>query len=199
MQVPKKILLASRNKNKLEEMRAIFKLLSGENIDLFLLNDLNIEGDVIEDGHTFEENANKKALFFYKKAVMPTLADDSGLEVEYLNGEPGIYSKRFGKDDSERITKLLTLLEDVPENKRKARFVCSMVLYFDNDKYIKAVGYCEGYISNKPAGNNGFGYDPVFFIPDKNKTMAELSFEEKNRISHRAESLRNLFEKLGKY
>jgi XTP/dITP diphosphohydrolase len=124
-----------------------------------------------------------------------TLADDSGLEVDYLNGAPGIYSARFfgaGATDEANNRKLLSLLEGIPEEKRTARFVCQMVLYLPEGTWIETEGFCPGIIARAPRGEHGFGYDPVFYLPEFNKTMAELPLEEKNRISHRTQALREI-------
>lgn len=186
-----KMIFATNNIHKAKELRS---LLTGHNIDLLTLNDFPNIKDIKETGSTFTENAVIKAEKVYNIVKLPTLADDSGLEVEYLNNRPGIYSKRYaGKnaDDKDRIYKLLKELKDVPPHKRKARFVCSMVLK-DKKNIFKVIGACNGYISEKSAGTNGFGYDPIFFLPDLNKTMAQLNPAQKNTISHRANALKQI-------
>ena len=153
---------------------------------------MNIE----EDGDSFKENALKKARVSAKETNLLTLADDSGLEVDYLDGKPGIYSARFSGEnatDEENNKKLLEKLEGVGEEKRTARFRCVMAIYDpSNDYYKTADGSCEGRILNSPRGEHGFGYDPLFYVEDKGKTMAELVPEIKNKISHRANALEKM-------
>lgn len=189
------MIFATNNIHKAKELRS---LLANHNmnqeIHLVTLNDLPNIKDIKETGSFFTENAMIKAEKVYNLTKLPTLADDSGLEVEYLNNRPGIYSKRYaGKkaDDKDRINKLLKELKNVHPYKRKARFVCSMVLK-DKKNIFKVIGFCNGYIAQKSAGTNGFGYDPIFFLPDLNKTMAQLSPAQKNTISHRANALKQI-------
>ena len=157
-----------------------------------------------EKGSTFLENALEKASYYAKRFNILTLSEDSGLEVEALSGAPGIHSSRFAGDkatDEENIKKLLKLLEGVPFEKRKARFVCAIVVYHPSGKWISAEGEWQGYIAEEPRGTQGFGYDPVFLVPEYNleKTAAELSKEEKNRISHRAKAIRAIISKLKEF
>lgn len=189
-----KIVIATRNQGKLREIKEAFKDLSGLDIlslcDFDELKDLKVK----EDGATFEENAYKKALAVTMRTGLPALADDSGLEVDALGGKPGVRSARFGGDnitDAQRNEKLLALLSNVPFKERTARFKCVLVLVVppDLEKYV-ATGVCEGIIAEKPRGKGGFGYDPIFYLPAYNKTLAELSVEEKNLISHRGKALR---------
>ena len=176
----KKIVFASRNAGKIKEVSDI---LSG--IDILSLDDIGFKGDIKETGKTFEENSELKADAVFNFCGMPTLADDSGLEVEALDNRPGIYSARYADSNEERVKKLLSELSGVSSDKRAARFVCSMTLVINSDEAYFVSGICEGNISLSPAGSNGFGYDPVF-IPDGFKnTMAELPAETKNSISHR--------------
>jgi XTP/dITP diphosphohydrolase len=151
-------------------------------------------GDIEETGSTFTDNALIKARHVCHGTGLPALADDSGLVVDALNGEPGVYSARYGnkKTDEERYMLLLQKMKNVPDDKRQARFVCVMALAFpDGREYIEE-GVCEGIIAEEPAGDNGFGYDPVFFIPELGKTMAQLPLDVKNAISHRARALQKV-------
>lgn len=179
-----KIVLATSNPHKVEEINAITKDFGIE----FVLPPGGF--DPIEDGKTFEENALIKANEASELTNMPTLADDSGLCVEALNGLPGIHSARYAGTQAEKIEKLLNELKDVPLEKRGAKFVCAMVL-LDKDGSIlfSDRGECFGQIGFEAKGKNGFGYDPIFIINGSNLTMAELSEDEKNRISHRAIAL----------
>jgi XTP/dITP diphosphohydrolase len=156
------------------------------------LNDFPNLPEIIEDGASFLENALKKARTISHHLNLPVLADDSGLVVDYLKGAPGIYSARFSgpsATDQKNNEKLLTLLEGVPEEKRRACFVCVLVFYAPSDQWIQTEGTCEGRIALAPEGDQGFGYDPVFYLPEFGKTMAQLPLETKNRISHRARAL----------
>lgn len=190
------VILASRNAGKIEEftilLRGLVKKMSS-------LCDLDTVYDVIENGDTYLENALKKALHISLLMNKTCLADDSGLEVETLDGRPGIFSSRFAGEkssDEENISKLLSQLIDKPN--KKARFVCSLALVFPGGRQLTAEGQCEGIILDKPRGTRGFGYDPVFFLEDLNKTMAELTLDEKNQISHRARAVGELKKRLCK-
>jgi len=181
----KKIVLATGNKDKIKEIN---DLLTGTNIEAIPVSDVfNPE----ETGTTFEENAYIKAFEAAKIHKIPALADDSGLVVDALNGAPGIYSSRYAQDTASRIKRVLDEMKDVPYEKRTARFVCSMVVVDPEGNILKScTGKCEGKIITELRGEQGFGYDPIFFIPELNRTMAELTMEEKNRISHRSNALR---------
>ena len=192
----KQIVLASKNKGKVSEIAEILKAI---NIKVVSMEDVGFDEDIKETGSTFEENALIKAKTIYNKLRCPVLADDSGLEVEYLANAPGVFSARFAENDDKRIQKLLYLLDGVSESKRKARFVCSMVLVINDDEVIITKGTVEGYIAKERQGDNGFGYDPIFYVPQYKKTMAQLETEIKNQISHRAKALQNLVEQLEKY
>ena len=199
MDLSKGILIASSNKGKIKEITHILDGIKG--IRLVLLSEIHKHGfDVEEHGKTFQDNALIKARAYAEKFGYVALADDSGLEVEYLNGAPGINSARYAGEnatDEERVKKLIGELKDVPATKRKARFKCVVCLYdpISGDK-IFAEGVCAGLITNAPSGNNGFGYDPIF-VPDGYKcTMAELLPEQKNSISHRGRALQELKENL---
>lgn len=183
----KQIVLATQNPHKVEEMKAIF---SGLEIEFLSLADFENIEPAVEDGITFKENAIKKARHVALQAKKYTLADDSGLEVEALGGRPGIYSSRYAPDNPGRIRRLLSEMEEVPDEKRAARFVCCMALSDPEGKVTTETGYCHGVIAYEPAGTGGFGYDPIFYLPGINKTMAQLTPEEKNQISHRSEAAR---------
>lgn len=188
----KEIVIASRNKGKLREFSSI---LVGSGITIRSLNDFEGIEDVIEDGNSFEENARKKAEVISQIINLPVLADDSGLVVDALDGEPGIYSARFAgeeKDDKKNNEKLLICLEDLELEQRTARFVCVLALAFPESDTIIVKGTCEGLINYEPKGNNGFGYDPLFYLPEYKQTMAELNPELKNKISHRSKALKEL-------
>lgn len=183
--------LASKNPNKLREMAAI---LEKSGVRLRLQSELGIDIDVEENGKTFEENAIIKAEAVAKAAGLPAIADDSGLAVDALDGAPGIYSARYGgdacKNDKERYELLLKNLEGVPDEKRTARFVCVIAAVWPDGKRVCAHGSCEGIILRRPGRDNGFGYDPVFYVPSEGCTFSEMAPERKNEISHRANALR---------
>ena len=189
--------LASKNRHKLQEMSAI---LERYGIELKLQSEMNVDIDVEETGTTFEENAFLKAEAVMQATGLPAIADDSGLEVDALGGEPGIYSARYGGDacanDVERYEFLLHNLEDVPEEQRTGRFVCVIAAVYPDGRRISAYGCCEGVITREPSGEGGFGYDPVFYVPGDGCTFSEMSAERKNEISHRANALRVFQEKL---
>lgn len=185
-----KIVLATGNKGKLREFRGLLEGVFG---NIVSLNDLESPPEVTEDGETFGENALKKARAISAYSGIPALADDSGLEVEALGGRPGVHSARYAGEsatDRENIEKLLSQLQGI-EN-RKARFVCSLALVMPDGKETVVSGRCEGFIIDEPRGKGGFGYDPVFFLPEYNKTMAEIPAELKNKISHRARACESL-------
>lgn len=192
----KEIIIASKNKGKISE---ICKILEPMNIKVLSMADIGFNEDIEETGTTFEENALIKARAISKMSGKVVLADDSGLEVEYLDNAPGVFSARFEKTDDKRIQKLLTLLEKVPEEKRKARFVSVMVLFIDDDKQIIARGEVSGYIAKERSGDNGFGYDPIFYVPEYKKTMAQLASDVKNQISHRAKALEKIAREIESY
>ncbi len=185
------IVVATNNLGKIKEFQKLFsedKVLS--------LKDIGYTKEIIENGKTFQENAYIKAKEVAKSRNAIVLADDSGLEVEALNGAPGIYSARYAGDhDTEKNNALLIKNLKGIEN-RKARFVCALCLYYPDDTYILVEGECFGQITEEARGSNGFGYDPYFFIPEYSKTMAELPLETKNQISHRANALKKLKELL---
>ena len=188
-------IIASNNKNKIAEFKRILLPL---NVNVFSAKDVDVSlEDVEETGKTFEENAKIKARAFFECTHMPSIADDSGLMVDALGGEPGIYSARYageGATDKQKIEKLLGKLKDIPEEKRTAKFVTAICCLFPDKKEILVRGECVGKIAFEPVGENGFGYDPVF-IPDAKlacgRTFAQLAPAEKDKISHRGEALRN--------
>ena len=192
-----KIIIASGNEHKIEEIKSFFSDLK---IDFRALPDDKELPEVIEDGQSYRENALKKARQRSAELNEVVLADDSGLSVEYLAGAPGIRSARFGGenlDDREKYLKILSLLEGVSEQERKAAFVSVLALVDPfKEKEIVVEGRCEGIIAYQPAGDHGFGYDPIFYLPEFDKTMAEISPETKNKISHRAKALQKLKEVL---
>jgi XTP/dITP diphosphohydrolase len=172
-------------------------MLAGD-IEWVGLSDFPNVGEIEEDGKTFAENARKKAIGYAKATGLWTLADDSGLVIDALGGEPGVKSARFaGAKDKDRkvvdrknFEKVLRLLKDVPREKRSARFVCCLCLASPEEVLTETTGTLEGLIIDEPAGDNGFGYDPIFFVPKLNKTVAQLNSNEKNDISHRGQAIR---------
>ncbi len=192
-----RLLIATHNRGKLVEYE---ELLAGLPFELATLNDAGIVEDVPENGATFAENARIKALAYAPQSGLLTLADDSGLEVDALGGDPGIYSKRYagdGASDPERIALLLKKLQGVPEGKRTARFRCVIAIARPNGDLWQTEGTCEGEIAFSPRGTHGFGYDPIFYFPALGKTMAELPPAEKNKLSHRARAAKGAREVLG--
>lgn len=191
-----KLLLGTNNRSKVAEYRALLKNIPYE---LVTLGELGLKIDVTESGRTFEENAALKAVAFTAESGLLTLADDSGLEVEALGGEPGPLSARYageGAGNTERISFLLKRLEEVPREKRQARFRCVIALAGCGEKLELFSGECLGLIAFEPKGNSGFGYDPVFYLPELGKTMAELTFNEKNWLSHRGKAARKVARRL---
>ena len=186
----KKVIFATGNEGKMKEIREI---LGDLDIELLSLKDAGIHADIAEDGKTFEENAQIKARAIEKLTGEIVLADDSGLEIDYLNGEPGIYSARYmGEDTSYRIknANLIQRLEGVPDEKRTARFVCAIAAAFPDGTMKTVRAAMEGRIGYEERGENGFGYDPIFYLPEYGCSSAEISMEEKNKISHRGKALR---------
>ncbi|NPA90060.1 MAG: XTP/dITP diphosphatase [Chloroflexi bacterium] len=182
----KRLLIATHNPGKVREYRQLLRDLP---LELTYLDEVGITEEVEETGQTFLENAIQKAMGYAELSGMLTLADDSGLEVDALGGAPGVHSSRYagpGASDQERIDKLLRELEGVPEEERTARFRCVIAVATPDGRLCAAQGTVEGIITESPRGEHGFGYDPIFYLPDKGRTMAELLPEEKNRISHRA-------------
>ena len=192
-----KIVLASKNKHKLEEISRITEKFGFE---LVLQSELGIDLDVEENGTTFEENSLIKAEAVMKATGLPALADDSGICVDALNGAPGIYSARYGFDESlddwGRLHLLLKNMEDVPDGQRQAKFVCVITMITPEGKVIQARGEIHGELLREARGRNGFGYDPIFYYPPYGMTTAEMSAADKNQVSHRANALKIFNEKL---
>lgn len=195
----KRLIFATGNQDKMKEIRMI---LGDLDYEILSMKEAGISADIVEDGKTFEENAEIKASAIAKIANCLVLADDSGLEVDYMDKQPGIYSARWmGEDTSYDIKnkKIIENLEGVPDEKRTARFVCAVAAAFPDGKVITKRGTIEGIIGYEQRGENGFGYDPIFFLPEYGKTTAELSPEEKNKISHRGRALELIKKELEAY
>ena len=183
------ILIATNNLGKVKEIKDI---LNSPEIKILTMKDFPHIPKIEEDGKTYQENAFKKASKVSEYTGKICLADDSGLEIDYLKGKPGIYSSRWGNSDEERINKVLKLLKDVKKNKRNAKFVCVVVLVFPDGKIYMVKEECKGGITFHPKGEHGFGYDPIFLVPEYNKTFAELGDKVKNQISHRGKAMRRM-------
>lgn len=195
----KQIIFATGNQNKMREIREIYGDLDYE---ILSMKEAGIDVDIVEDGETFEDNALIKASAIAKECEAIVFADDSGLEIDYLNKEPGVYSARYmGEDTSYDIknANLIGRLEGVPKEQRTARFVCAIAAVFPDGSHKIVRGTIEGYIGYEPAGANGFGYDPIFYVDEYGCSTAELPPEEKNKISHRGKALRMMKEELLKY
>ena len=194
----RKILVATTNLGKIAELKAML----GDGVDWLSLSNFDNINEVVEDGLTFAENADKKALGYAKQTNCWTIADDSGLAIDALEGAPGIRSARFSGQkpdpadrtfiDHQNINKVLELLDGVPSQKRTARFTCCLALANPKKILLETTGTVEGIITESQIGQNGFGYDPIFFAPSINKTMAQLTADEKNNISHRGNAIRKL-------
>jgi len=194
----REILIATKNPGKIAELRAMLEA----DVNWLGLSDFPALAEIKEDGKTFAENARKKATGYAKATRLWTIADDSGLVVDALGGEPGVKSARFsgekpkGSDrtliDHRNIAKVLKLLEGIPKEKRTARFVCHLCLASPDKILAETQGTLEGLITEREIGENGFGYDPIFFVPHLNKTVGQLTAEEKNAISHRGNAIRKL-------
>ncbi|MCX7944021.1 MAG: RdgB/HAM1 family non-canonical purine NTP pyrophosphatase [Deltaproteobacteria bacterium] len=189
MSAQNKIIIATKNAGKLREIRHI---LNDIPFCILGMSDINIDIEIEENGNSYLENALIKAREVYKAAKNIVVSDDSGLEVDILGKRPGIFSARYANSTEERIVKLLGELRGVPFEKRRARFVCVACLLINENIYHLFQGTVEGFISFEPKGTNGFGFDPIFFVPEYNKTMAELPLEIKNKISHRAKAFSDL-------
>ena len=192
-----KFVLATQNPGKVREMSAI---LSKFDIEVISARDAGIDLEVEETGTTFAENAMLKAKAICKAANMPAIADDSGLCVNALNGGPGVYSARYGGEGLDDVGRYRLLLESMRgQTTRAAHFACAIACAFPNGKTLTAEGRCDGTIAFAPMGEGGFGYDPVFLVPEKRKTFAQLTAEEKAEISHRGKALENFVAKLATY
>ena len=192
-----KVVLASKNKHKLVE---ISKITEKFGIELVLQSELGVDIDVEETGTTFEENSFLKAEAVMKATGLPALADDSGIAVDALNGEPGIYSARYGFDDTlddwGRLELLLKNTEHVPDGERQAQFVCVITMVTPEGQTIQARGEIHGELTREARGENGFGYDPIFYYPPMGMTTAEMPSEAKNEVSHRGNALKAFYDKL---
>lgn len=192
-----KVVLASKNPHKLVE---ISKITEKFGMELVLESELGVDIEVEETGSTFEENSFIKANAVMRATGLPALADDSGIAVDALNGEPGIYSARYGFDDTlddwGRLWLLLKNTEHVPDGQRQAKFVCVITMVTPDGKTIQARGEIHGELLREPRGENGFGYDPIFYYPPMGMSTAEMSSEDKNKVSHRGAALRVFYEKL---
>ena len=197
-----KIVAATNNKHKVTELTALFENSATE---LVTLREIGFTDEIVEDGATFLENARIKAMAVHKATGLAAIADDSGLCVDALGGEPGIYSARYASEDGENSDdtknneKLLSKLDKIPENERTARFVSALCFIDADGTEVSAIGKCEGIITREARGEGGFGYDPLFFFPSFGKTFGELTAEEKNEVSHRANAVKVLKEKLCEY
>ena len=192
-----KVVLASKNPHKLVEISAILKPLD---VELVLESDLGVDVEVEETGSTFEENSFLKANAVRKATGLPALADDSGIAVDALGGAPGVHSARYGDDpaldDWGRLLLLLKNTEQVPDGQRQAQFVSVITLVYPDGRVIQARGEAHGELLREAHGEGGFGYDPIFYYPPAGKTFAELTAEEKNRVSHRARALQLFYDKM---
>jgi XTP/dITP diphosphohydrolase len=190
------LLIASNNRGKVDEFR---ELLQGSGWEIVSSRELGLEIEVDETGRTYRDNALIKAETFGAEAGMAALSDDSGLEVDALDGEPGALHHQNGwdgRDNADRIQILLNALKDVPPDRRSSRYRAVIVVVLPDGRVLEEEGTSEGFIVDQPAGSNGFGYDPVFYLPELGKTMAQLSLEEKNRISHRGLAAARMLERL---
>lgn len=188
----KEAIIATHNPGKVKEFKDI---LAPKGYDVKSLADIGFLEEIEETGHTFEENAVLKAEAVAKAVNKMVIADDSGLSVDNLGGSPGVYSARYAgeqKDDTANINKVLQELRGIEKEQRTARFRCALAVSIPGEETKTVEGHVEGYIAEEPKGENGFGYDPIFIVKDKDKTMAELTSDEKNKISHRANALKKL-------
>lgn len=192
-----KVIIATKNEGKVKEFRQLLAPFGYEPVSL---NEADINAEIVEDGETFEENAHIKAKAVHKLTGLPVIADDSGLEVEFLGGAPGIYSARYAGEnatDKQRNLKLLEEMQGADTPLRGARFVCAIYFIGEGGKEYCVTGTLDGFIGFEPMGDGGFGYDPVFMI-DEDTSLAMLESEEKNKISHRARAMQKLAEELRK-
>lgn len=193
----KKLLIATSNKGKLAEIKSVLEGVPFEIVSIADMPEIPTDFEVEETGTTFEENAAIKAKAYAQKSGLMALADDSGICVDALGGKPGVYSARYGETAEIRNQKLLEEMKGVLEEKRGARYVCAIAIYDpETEKLLECKGECEGLITEMPKGENGFGFDPIFFSTELGKTMAEAAAEEKNSVSHRGRALRKAKELL---
>ncbi len=192
------VIFATGNEDKMKEIRSI---LADTYPEILSMKEAGINIDIAEDGKSFEENSLIKARAVAAETGVLVLADDSGLEIDFLNKEPGVYSARYMGEDTPYSIKnanLISRLEGVPEEKRTARFVCAIAAVFPDGRELAVRAAIEGIIGYQAKGSNGFGYDPIFYVPELGKTTAEMTEEEKNLVSHRGKALRLMKEELGK-
>lgn len=190
-----KVIIATKNEGKVREFR---QLLAPYGYEPVSMTEAGVNAEIVEDGETFEENAHIKAKAVHKLTGLPVIADDSGLEVEFLGGAPGIYSARYAGEnatDEQRNQKLLDEMQGVDMPLRKARFVCAIYFIGENGKEYCVTGTLDGFIGYEPAGTGGFGYDPIFML-DEDTSLAQLDGREKNKISHRAKAMKRLAEEI---
>jgi len=193
------VIVATRNPGKVREIRQILK---GLGLRIYALDDFGDIPEAKEDGRTFSENALRKGRYYSKIFLKPVITDDSGLEVDILNGLPGVYSARYAGEKAssrENNQKLLLEMKGVPLSKRGARFKCAIAVVSPGGREALAEGSCRGRIGLKEVGKKGFGYDPLFILPRSKRTMAQLTLEEKNRVSHRGKALRKLRRIISKF
>ncbi len=191
-----RLIIATGNEDKVRE---IDEILEGTGFEAISMKQAGFSPDIVEDGTTFEENALKKAMAVHELSGEYVMADDSGLCIDALDGAPGIYSARFCGEDStyeEKFRKIFEMLADVPEDKRTAQFVCAIAVVKPDGTSFTVRGECKGVLHEKPVGENGFGYDPIFYVPEFGMTTAQMDPEVKNSISHRGRALRAMVEKL---
>ena len=191
-----RLIIATGNEDKVRE---IDEILEGTGFEAISMKQAGFNLDIVEDGTTFEENALKKAMAVHELSGEYVMADDSGLCIDALDGAPGIYSARFCGEDStyeEKFRKIFEMLADVPEDKRTAQFVCAIAVVKPDGTSFTVRGECRGVLHEKPVGENGFGYDPIFYVPEFGMTTAQMDPEVKNAISHRGRALRAMVEKL---
>ena len=191
-----RLIIATGNEDKVRE---IDESLEGTGFEAISMKQAGFNPDIVEDGTTFEENALKKAMAVHELSGEYVMADDSGLCIDALDGAPGIYSARFCGEDStyeEKFRKIFEMLADVPEDKRTAQFVCAIAVVKPDGTSFTVRGECRGVLHEKPVGENGFGYDPIFYVPEFGMTTAQMDPEVKNSISHRGRALRAMVEKL---
>ena len=191
-----RLIIATGNEDKVRE---IDEILEGTGFEAISMKQAGFNPDIVEDGTTFEENALKKAMAVHELSGEYVIADDSGLCIDALDGAPGIYSARFCGEDStyeEKFRKIFEMLADVPEDKRTAQFVCAIAVVKPDGTSFTVRGECRGVLHEKPVGENGFGYDPIFYVPEFGMTTAQMDPEVKNSISHRGRALRAMVEKL---
>ncbi|MCY7761404.1 XTP/dITP diphosphatase [Bacillus spizizenii] len=192
MIIMKEAIIATHNPGKVKEFKEI---LEPKGYDVKSLAEIGFTEEIEETGHTFEENAILKAEAVAKAVNKMVIADDSGLSIDNLGGRPGVYSARYAgeqKDDQANIAKVLSELKGIEKEQRTARFRCALAVSIPGEETKTVEGHVEGYIAEEPRGEYGFGYDPIFIVKDKDKTMAELTSDEKNKISHRADALKKL-------